>query len=169
MGNFIVHNKKCGSALSFETMLKTMKKNMTDFRVVENLSLTDRLFLLKLTPADGSPIGDTRPGQFVEVRVILIQRLLLGAFYGLAQMVLASTLIIDTSESYMRTEANHSAGWFSRFAIAIGPMMGILLYRYHGFDAVLLASMCCSLASGVFILTVTFFIKHYHISAFVFY
>lgn len=69
MENFIVHNKKCVSALSFETMLKTMKKNMTDFRVVENLSLTDRLFLLKLTPADGSPIGDTRPGQFVEVRV----------------------------------------------------------------------------------------------------
>jgi len=46
-----------------------MKKNLTDFRVVENLSLTDRLFLLKLTPADGSPIQETRPGQFVEVRV----------------------------------------------------------------------------------------------------
>lgn len=46
-----------------------MKKNLTDFRVEENLSLTDRLFLLKLTPADGSPIQETRPGQFVEVRI----------------------------------------------------------------------------------------------------
>lgn len=46
-----------------------MKKNLTDFRVVENLLLTDRLFLLKLTPADGSMIQETTPGQFVEVRV----------------------------------------------------------------------------------------------------
>ena len=46
-----------------------MKKNLTDFRVVENLRLTNRLFLLKLTPADGSPIQETKPGQFVEVRV----------------------------------------------------------------------------------------------------
>lgn len=46
-----------------------MKKNLTDFRVVENVRLTDRLFMLKLTPADGSPIQETTPGQFVEVRV----------------------------------------------------------------------------------------------------
>ena len=46
-----------------------MKKTITDFRVLDNISLSDRLFLLKLTPADGSPMADTRPGQFVEVRV----------------------------------------------------------------------------------------------------
>ena len=46
-----------------------MKKNITDFLVVENQTLTERLFLLKLTPADGSPIQETRPGQFVEVRI----------------------------------------------------------------------------------------------------
>ena len=50
-------------------MTERMKKNLTDFRVVENVSLTSRLFLLKLTPADGSQIGEARPGQFVEVRV----------------------------------------------------------------------------------------------------
>ena len=46
-----------------------MKKYMTDFKVVENLNLSQRIFLLKLTPADGSKIGETKPGQFVEVRV----------------------------------------------------------------------------------------------------
>lgn len=46
-----------------------MKKFMTDFKVIENLDLSPRIFLLKLTPADGSPIAETKPGQFVEVRV----------------------------------------------------------------------------------------------------
>ena len=46
-----------------------MKKYIEDFAVVDNRSLTDRLFLMKLTPADGRPIEACRPGQFVEVRV----------------------------------------------------------------------------------------------------
>lgn len=46
-----------------------MKKTMADFRVVENQVLSDRLFLLKLTPADGQPMLEIRAGQFVEVRV----------------------------------------------------------------------------------------------------
>ena len=47
--------------------------------------------------------------EFVEFWVILLQRVLLGATFGLAQMILLSTLIIDTSESDKRTEANQSA------------------------------------------------------------
>lgn len=93
-------------------------------------------------------------GAYVTFKMIMLQRFALGATYGLALMVLSSTLIIDTSESYRRTEANHSAGWFSRFAISIGPMLGIVLYQQFGFDAVLLASLFCTLVSGVFILTV---------------
>lgn len=46
-----------------------MKKFLTDFSVIENLNLSERIFLLKLTPADGSPIAEAKPGQFVEVRV----------------------------------------------------------------------------------------------------
>lgn len=46
-----------------------MKKYMSDFKVVENIDLSPRIFLLKLTLADGSKIGKTKPGQFVEVRV----------------------------------------------------------------------------------------------------
>lgn len=69
MEYFRSHNKSRACALYLKANLNYMKKNLTDFRVVENLRLTDRLFLLKLTPADGSPIQETRPGQFVEVRV----------------------------------------------------------------------------------------------------
>jgi len=37
--------------------------------------------------------------EFIEFWVIMLQRLLLGTAFGLAQMVLSSTLIIDTCES----------------------------------------------------------------------
>jgi len=46
-----------------------MKKNVTDFRVVSNEMLSSRLFLMKLTPADGSAVAATLPGQFAELRV----------------------------------------------------------------------------------------------------
>lgn len=61
--------------------------------------------------------------------VILVWRILQGAAFGLAQMVLSSTLIIDTCESHQRTEANHSATWFGRFALSLGPMAGLLLVQ----------------------------------------
>ena len=92
----------------------------------------------------------------VEYSFILIQRFLLGAFYGLAQMVLSSTLIIDTSESNKRTEANHSAAWFSRFAISLGPIIGLVMFMYQDFDAVLLSSIVSSVIAIFLILTVNF-------------
>lgn len=46
-----------------------MKKNITDFRIVENKTLSPRVYLLKLTPADGSKIAETRPGQFAEIKI----------------------------------------------------------------------------------------------------
>ena len=46
-----------------------MKKYISDFKVVENSRLTERLFLLKLEPADGTKIQEIHAGQFVEVRV----------------------------------------------------------------------------------------------------
>ena len=57
----------------------------------------------------------------------LVHRMALGAAFGLAQMVLASTLIIDTCESHQRTEANFGAAWFSRFAMSLGPLAGLAL------------------------------------------
>ncbi len=57
----------------------------------------------------------------------IFQRVALGAAFGLAQMVLSSTLIIDTCESHQRTEANFGAAWFARFALSLGPLAGLAL------------------------------------------
>ena len=99
---------------------------------------------------------NTRFCQFVEVPLIILLRFALGAFFGLAQMVLTSTLIIDTCESYQRTEANHSAAWFGRFALSIGPLAGLLLNRLFNFDAVLLAAAGCLAVSLILIMLVSF-------------
>ena len=88
--------------------------------------------------------------------LLLLQRFLMGAFFGLAQMVLSSTLIIDTSESYLRTEANHSASWFSRFAMSIGPLTGLLVYQCCGFQTTVLCAVGCAVVSVVLIKMVTF-------------
>ncbi len=94
--------------------------------------------------------------EFVEFWVILLHRLLLGAAFGLAQMVLSSTLIIDTCESYQRTEANHSAAWFSRFALSLGPLTGLLVYHLFGFDKLLWVSLGCALLGVLLIRNVSF-------------
>ncbi len=94
--------------------------------------------------------------QFAGFWIIVLHRLVLGAAFGLAQMVLSSTLIIDTCESYQRTEANHSAAWFARFALSLGPLAGLLTFAYLGFDRVVLASMGCALLAVFFIRNVTF-------------
>lgn len=65
--------------------------------------------------------------------VIIVWRVVQGAAFGLAQMVLTSTLIIDTCESHQRTEANHSATWFGRFALSLGPMLALLLMQLSWF------------------------------------
>ena len=87
---------------------------------------------------------------------MLLLRLVQGATFGLAQMVLSSTLIIDTCESSQRTEANHSATWFGRFSLSLGPLAGLLLYQQLGFDMVVLASLCCLAVTIVLILMVHF-------------
>lgn len=94
--------------------------------------------------------------EFVEFWIILLQRVLLGATFGLAQMILLSTLIIDTSESGKRTEANHSAAWFSRFSLSLGPLIGLIMFNYQNFDAVLLTSVVSASVAIVLILTVNF-------------
>lgn len=93
---------------------------------------------------------------FCDLQMIILQRFALGAAFGLAQMVLTSTLIIDTSESFQRTEANHSAAWFSRFALSLGPMAGLLLERLVSYHVVLLAAMGCAAVVAVLILMVHF-------------
>ncbi|UKK52560.1 MFS transporter [Prevotella sp. E2-28] len=92
--------------------------------------------------------------------LIIIWRTLQGVAFGLAQMVLTSTLVIDTCESHQRTEANHSATWFGRFALSLGPMFALLLMQLSGLivpspitspamstlNVFFLAMVCCIMA-----------------------
>lgn len=88
---------------------------------------------------------------------IFAHRVLFGAVYGLAEMVLASTLVIDKCSSSMRTEANHSTAWFSRFAVALGPMVGLIVYQLTGsFWRVILVSDVCVIISLLLIRAVKF-------------
>lgn len=66
---------------------------------------------------------------WLQYRLLLFLRIVLGAAFGLVQMILSSTLIIDKSESFQRTEANHASAWFGRFALSLGPMLGIVFAR----------------------------------------
>ena len=94
--------------------------------------------------------------EFVDLWLILLQRFVLGASFGLAQMVLSSTLIIDTCESFQRTEANHSASWFGRFALSLGPLAGLLVFQLWGFDTIIFVAMGCAFAAMLLISAVDF-------------
>lgn len=74
----------------------------------------------------------------------------LGAFLGLAQMTLSSTLVIDTCESFQRTEANYFISWFSRLALALGPFVALATYRVFDYGSVLLVA--CGLSAVAFVL-----------------
>lgn len=77
-------------------------------------------------------------------------RLATGICYGLAEMVLYSTLVVDTCESHQRTEANYAVAWFGRFALALGPFFTLLLMQF--FDVRSLAWMSLGLASLAFLM-----------------
>lgn len=90
------------------------------------------------------------------VAIIMALRFIFGAAFGLGEMVLSSTLIIDTCESFKRTEANYSASWFARLGFALGPIVSILIYNYLGFNSVLIASVVCIILSILFIINISF-------------
>jgi len=88
--------------------------------------------------------------------IVLLLRLILGATFGLSQMVLTSTLIIDTCESFQRTEANHSSAWFGRFALSLGPLFSLVIYDSYNFRGILIAAAVCCVISMILIKLVHF-------------
>ena len=84
-----------------------------------------------------SPSGSGKSGLLAAtgcagLGLLLVVRFVQGAVFGLAQMVLASTLVIDTCNSPRRTAANQTAAWFARFALVLGPMLVLFLSRFSG-------------------------------------
>lgn len=100
--------------------------------------------------------ADLLPTDRGRFEVLVALRFLLGACFGLAQMSLYSTLIIDSCESFLRTEANHSSVWFSRFALSLGPVGALLVSRLLGYRAVLVFAGCLSVVSFLLIGMVRF-------------
>ncbi len=94
--------------------------------------------------------------RFLSPESIIAIRFVQGALYGLSKMVLVSTLIIDTCESFARTEANHSAAWFGRFAVSLGPVAGLLVATFCGTEGALLLSVGCAVLSAVLVRLVKF-------------
>ena len=99
---------------------------------------------------------DTLHKEMAVFSIIMVHRFVLGATFGLAQMVLSSTLIIDTCESFQRTEANHSASWFARFALSLGPLAGLIVYALDGFSTVTLGAVGCAVCALLLVKIVTF-------------
>lgn len=95
-------------------------------------------------------------GTAVGAALFLAVRFIHGACFGLAKMVLASTLIIDTCESARRTEANYSAGWFSRFALSLGPVGALVCATLWRSQGVFLFSTVCAVLSLLLVKFVSF-------------
>lgn len=70
-----------------------------------------------------------------------------GASFGFVQEVLSSTLIVDVCDLSHRTEANYASSWFGRIALAVGPMVGLLLCKHLGIQFVFITlAVDCLLA-----------------------
>ncbi len=79
-----------------------------------------------------------------------------GCFFSLAEMVLRSTLIVDTCESSHRTEGNHAVSWLGRLSLALGPCAGIVIFHFFGFRMVIAAAGTTSLLAMLLISLVSF-------------
>lgn len=88
--------------------------------------------------------------------MLILLRLLMGASFGLAEMVILSTLILDTCESFYRTEANHSVTWFYRMALCLGPMAALLVMRFASHEVVFICAGVTSLVAMLMVLTVNY-------------
>ena len=127
-------------------LVQRYRRNMVCIWAILALAL-DLLLLLYL---------DEQRCQFADPWLIILHRTALGAAFGLAQMVLSSTLIIDTCESHHRTEANYSASWFARFALSLGPLAGLIAYHVLDFSHLVLIAAGTALMAAILIHRVDF-------------
>lgn len=92
----------------------------------------------------------------IGISLVIAQAMLVGAAYGLAQMVLASTLVIDKCESFQRTEANYADAWFSRFSLSLGPLIGVILLQLTDYKMAFCCAGSCAVLAFVLIKLVHF-------------
>ena len=144
MGVFFIGIYLFGS-LSGYLVQRYRRKNVFNVSTLLLLAVTGVLYYLTNLPYHS-----------FDYSLLVLLRFVQGAFYGLSQLVLLSTLIIDTVEAVHRTEANHAATWFGRFAISLGPLAGIMVYKTMSFPSVILLSCICLGISFVFVNLIRF-------------
>lgn len=144
MGVFFIGIYLFGS-LSGYLVQRYRRKNVFNVSTLLLLAVTGVLYYLTNLPYHS-----------FDYSLLVLLRFVQGAFYGLSQLVLLSTLIIDTVEAVHRTEANHAATWFGRFAISLGPLAGIMVYKTMIFPSVILLSCICLGISFVFVNLIRF-------------
>ena len=144
MGVFFIGIYLFGS-LSGYLVQRFRRKNVFNVSTLLLLAVTGVLYYLTNLPYHS-----------FDYSLLVLLRFVQGAFYGLSQLVLLSTLIIDTVEAVHRTEANHAATWFGRFAISLGPLAGIMVYKTMSFPSVILLSCICLGISFVFVNLIRF-------------
>ena len=112
MGVFFIGIYLFGS-LSGYLVQRYRRKNVFNVSTLLLLAVTGVLYYLSNLPYNS-----------FDYTLLVGLRFIQGAFYGLSQLVLLSTLIIDTVEAVHRTEANHAATWFGRFCAFIWSISG---------------------------------------------
>ena len=144
MGVFFIGIYFFGS-LSGYLVQRYRRKNVFNLSILLLLAVTGILYYLSNLPFN-----------YLDYTLLVSLRFIQGAFYGLSQLVLLSTLIIDTVEAVHRTEANHAATWFGRFALSLGPLAGIMVCKTMNFTSVLLLSCVCLIVSFIFVNLIRF-------------
>ena len=64
-------------------------------------------------------------------------RFMQGAAYGLFQIALGATLLIDLTHTKKRTKAAYWYYWVTRFALALGPLAALVLNLYFDWENVI--------------------------------
>ena len=144
-------------------------------RYRRNMVCVAAVLLLGMCIYAVSPVvGDALPSDFIQVgdnmrhlvsfnlndesviAALVLLRFIQGAVFGLVQIVLSSTLVIDACESSRRTYANHRAAWFSRFALPLGPLSALLIMQHTGQWMVIIYGVVLCLVAAMLIMSVKF-------------
>ena len=79
-------------------------------------------------------------------------RFMQGAAYGLFQIALGATLLIDLTHTKKRTKAAYWYYWVTRFALALGPLAALVLNLYFDWENVIWLPASMLLLSWLLIL-----------------
>lgn len=116
------------------------------------------LSILALTLAVGTMYfgEEVRVAHSLMVAIVSVVSLTMGALMGLAKMTLMSTLVIDSCESFMRTEANYISSWLGRISLAVGPVIGLICKDLINFRSIVVVGCVMGLCSVFFVRSAKF-------------